>query len=420
MSTTAENPAPAVPTGCPVAHGYDPFEQADPFATWEHLRGDDPVFLDERSGYWVVTRYDDVKAVFGDWESFSSAIAHEPVRERGPQAKHIMDDGGFTAYSGLSARVPPDHTRIRDVVSKGFTPRRYAAITPTIRETTARLVEQMLAEPSRRADLVTAFCEEIPVVTLLALLGVDVAHDVETFKKWSGARAAMTWSNLTDDEQVPHAHALVEYWQVCQGLVADAHAHERETLVGDLVRAQRAGDPITDHEIASVCYSLLFAGHETTTVLMSNVFRVLLGDRTAWETLVADPSLVGNAIEEVLRVSPSLTAWRRVATKDAVIGGVAVPKGARILLVMGSANRDGDRFPDPEHLDVRRENAREHLAFGFGIHYCLGNKLAKLESKIVVEEVLRLAPGLRLADGAAAEFPPSLTVRAPRRVEVVW
>lgn len=407
-------------TTCPVVHRFDALEQADPFATWAHLRSDEPVFLDERTGYWIVTRYDDVKAVFDDWESFSSAIAHEPVRERGAQAKQIMDDGGFTAYSGLSARIPPDHTRIRQVVAKGFTPRRYSAIEPAIREVTARCVDRMLAEPQRRADLGKALAEEIPVVTILALLGVRVGADVETFKRWSGARAAMTWSDLTDAEQVPHAHALVEYWQTCRSLVADAHENERETLVGDLVRAQRAGDPITDHEIASVCYSLLFAGHETTTVLLANLFRVLLEDRAAWDAVVADPSLTANAIEEVLRISPSLTAWRRVATRDAQIGGVPVPAGARILLVMGSANRDGAHFPDPDTLDIRRENAREHLAFGFGIHYCLGNRLAKLEARIVVEEVARRVPSLHLAPDAPPQFPRSLTVHAPSAVEVAW
>lgn len=407
-------------TTCPVAHGYDAFDQTDPYATWAHLRLDEPVFLDEKTGYWVVTRYDDVKAVFGDWESFSSAIAHEPVRERGPQAKKIMDDGGFTAYSGLSARVPPDHTRIRDVVSKGFTPRRYKAIEPTIREVTTRVVEKMLTEPSRRADLVKSLAEEIPVLTILALLGLEMDTSVETFKKWSGARAAMTWSDLSDEEQIPHAHALVEYWQTCLSLVEDAKANDRETLVGDLVRAQRAGDPITDHEIASVCYSLLFAGHETTTVLLSNLFRVLLAAPKAWEQLVADPSLAANAIEEALRFSPSLNAWRRVATQDAEVGGVAIPKGSRMLLIMGSANRDGDHFPDPDTLDLTRENAREHLAFGFGIHYCLGNKLAKLEAKIVIEEVTRLVPGLHLAPETTSDFARSLTVHAPAAVEVAW
>lgn len=405
---------------CPVAHGYDAFDQADPFATWAHLRGDDPVFYDANTGCWVVSRYADVKAVFGDWETFSSEVAHLPVRERGPQATTVMQDGGFTAYSGLSARIPPDHTRIRKVVGKGFTPRRYAALEPTIRQATTDLLEAMLAEPSRRADLVRSLCDEIPVVTLLALLGIRLDLGTATFKRWSAARAAMTWGDLDDEAQLPHAHALVEYWQTCLRLVEEAHRDRPDSLVGDLVRAQADGDPITDHEIASVCYSLLFAGHETTTVLMSNVFRVLLADRASWDRLAADPALVPNAIEEVLRVSPSLTAWRRLALKDTEVGGVPVPAGAHLLLLMGSANRDEEVFPDAGTVDVTRPNAREHLAFGYGIHYCLGNRLAKLESQIVLTEVLARVPQLRLADGEPIEIGRSLTVNAPAAVPVTW
>lgn len=411
---------PTDPTGCPIARDFDAFDQTDPYSMWAHLRADDPVFLDERTGYWVVSRYDDVKAIFSDHECFSSAVAHEPVRERGPAARKIMERGGFTAYSGLSARVPPDHTRLRRVVSKGFTTRRLAAIEPVIRGVTVRLAERMLAAPDRRADLVKALAEEIPVVTLLALLGSHMGYDVATVKRWSGARAAMTWSDLSDEEQVPHAHALVEYWQTCLALVRDAHDNDRETLVGDLVRAQRDGDPITDHEIASVCYSLLFAGHETTTALLLNAFRLLLADRAAWQRMVRDPALIPPAIDDVLRLSPSLVAWRRVATRATEVGGVRVPEGARMLLLMGSANRDDAHFPQPAALDLTRRNARDHLSFGFGIHYCLGARLAKLESTIVVEEVARRAPGLRLAEPAEMTFAPSLTVHAPHAVVVTW
>ncbi len=432
MSTPVTSPVPtARRTGtagpeprCPVAHGYDAFDQAEPFGTWEHLRSDDPVFYDANTGCWVVSRYADVKAVFGDWETFSSEIAHLPVRERGPQAKQIMDDGGFTAYSGLSARIPPDHTRIRKVVGKGFTPRRYAALEPTIRQATVDILDRMTAEPAgddgRSTDLVRALCDEIPVITILALLGIRLDLGTATFKRWSAARAAMTWGDLTDEEQVPHAHALVEYWQTCVGLVEEAHRTDPDSLVGDLVRAQRDGDPITDHEIASVCYSLLFAGHETTTVLMSNAFRVLLADRGSWERLVADPALVPNAVDEVLRVSPSLTAWRRVALRDTEIGGVPVPAGAHLLLLMGSANRDEEVFAQADTVDITRSNAREHLAFGYGIHYCLGNKLAKLESTIVLQETAARIPQLRLADDVPLEMSRSLTVRTPLTLPVTW
>jgi cytochrome P450 len=402
---------------CPH-HGYEPFDMTDPFPSYAALRAEEPVMYDERIDYWVVTRYDDIKAVFEDWQTFSSENAQAPVRERSAEAKRIMAEGGFTAYSGLSARIPPDHTRIRAIVQKAFTPRRYKVLEPTIRANVARLTRQMLDE-GQPGDILAAVAYHVPTITILTLIGADLDM-VDTYKRWSDSRAAMTWGDLTDEEQIPHAHNLVEYWQECQRLVAEAHATQPDSLVGDLVRAQADGAEITDHEIASVCYSLLFAGHETTTTLIGNCLRVLLGHPAAWQALVEDPARIPGAVDEVLRFSPSIVAWRRKALADAEIGGVTVPAGANILLVMGSANRDETRFPEPDTFDIARPNAREHLAFGFGIHYCLGNMLAKLQAKITLEEVTRMVPGLRLAPDADIAFAQNVSFRVPLSVPVVW
>ena len=416
VPTEAKN---ETPPSCPVHHGFEPFQQNDPFSAYACLRAEEPVMYDERIDCWVVTRYDDVRAVFGDWETFSSENAQAPVRQRGPKASKIMADGGFTAYSGLSARVPPEHTRIRNVVSKAFTPRRYKVLEPAIRQNVVALLQGLLAREQHTGDVVRDLAYDIPTITILTLIGADTSQ-VETYKRWSDSRAAMTWGDLSDEEQVPHAHNLVEYWQECMRLVEDAHQNERDSLVGDLVRAQQEGDPITDHEIASACYSLLFAGHETTTTLISNSLRMLLAHPDQWQQIVEDPTRIGRAIDEVLRYSPSIVAWRRKATVDATIGGTAVPKGANVLLVMGSANRDATKFEDADTFDIGRENAREHLAFGFGIHYCLGNMLAKLQAKVALEETARMAPNLRLVDAAAIEFGENLSFRAPIAVPVGW
>lgn len=417
MAST-HSPAGTAPA-CPVHHGYEPFEQDDPFPSYAALRAQEPVMFDERVGYWVVSRYDDIKAVFEDWETFSSENAQAPVRERGPQARQIMEDGGFTAYSGLSARVPPEHTRIRKVAAKAFTPRRFKVLEPRIRANVVRLLETMLARPERRGDLLRDLAYDIPTITILTLIGADVGM-IDTFKRWSDSRAAMTWGDLTDEEQVPHARNLVEYWAECRRLVAEAHETAPDSLVGDMVRMQAEGDPISDHEIASVCYSLLFAGHETTTTLISNALRVLLSHPEQWRAVVDDPARIPAAVDEVLRYSPSIVGWRRRALCDTEIGGVAIPKGSDILLLMGSANRDASRFEDGESFDIGRPNAREHLSFGYGIHYCLGNMLAKLQAKIALEEVARLAPALRLADGADIRFGRNLSFRAPAAVPVIW
>ncbi|WP_417563221.1 cytochrome P450 [Microbacterium sp.] len=411
---------------CPVIHGdggedfdYKPFQMKDPFPSYARLREEAPVVYDERIGYYVVTRYDDIKAVFADHETFSSENAAAPVRPYGPPAKQIMADGGFSVYSGLSSRQPPEHTRIRAAVIKGFTPRRMRQLEPAIRERVTELLDAMLAAPDRRGEIVAAIARDLPTETILKHIGVD-PDMVPTFKIWSDSRAAMTWGDLDDTQQIPHANNLVDYWQECQRVVQRYKGEPGENFTSDLLRAQAEGDPITDHEIASVLYSLLFAGHETTTTLIANTLRVLLPARAQWEGLVADPSGIPAAVEEVLRYSGSIVAWRRRATRDAEIAGKVIPKGGDILVVMGSANRDTTHFDDPDEFLVGRPNVREHLSFGFGIHTCIGAPLARLQVKVVLEELVRRVPSLRAVDPESIEFRENLSFRVPTAVPVAW
>lgn len=203
-------------------------------------------------------------------------------------------------------------------------------------------------------------------------------------------------------------------------MVADAHENGGDSLTADLVRAQEEGAEITDHEIASLLYSLLFAGHETTTTLIANSFRVLLDHREQWDQLIENPKQIGKAVDEVLRYAGSIVGWRRKALKDTEVAGQKIAKGDGLLLLMGSANRDEDRFENGEGFDITRPNAREHLSFGFGIHFCLGNMLAKLQAKICLEEATRLIPSLRLTDDADIDFRENLSFRVPKTVPVTW
>ena len=301
------------PIAAPDHHGFEPFKLTDPFASWKALREQAPVFYDDRIGYWVVSRYDDVKSVFDNWETFSSANAQQPVRPLGEAAKKVLAEGDFTAYSGLSARIPPDHTRIRAIATKAFTPRRYKVLEPFIRENVNVLIDRMIAK-GEPGDILTDIAWDLPTITIFTLIGVPVDM-IETVKAWASSRTAITWSDLTDDEQVPHAENLVAYWRFCRQLVADAKTTPGDNLVSDLVRFQAEGDEITDHEIASFLYSLLFAGHETTTTLISNTVRELLAN-DEFAHVAEDPELIPGAIDEVLRVSGSNVAWRRHAERD--------------------------------------------------------------------------------------------------------
>ncbi|MGV1033980.1 MAG: cytochrome P450 [Microbacteriaceae bacterium] len=400
-------------------HGFEPFKLTDPFAAWKELREEAPVMFDDRINMFVVSRYDDVKGVFEDWETFSSKDAQQPIRPLGPQAKQVMQEGGFTTYSGLSARIPPEHTRIRAVATKAFTPRRYKVLEPFIRENADKLIDIMLARGTGEGDILPDLAWDLPTITIFTLIGVP--HDmIEQVKVWAGSRATLTWGDLSDEEQVPHAHNMVEYWNYCQSLVANAKVTPGDNLVTDLVNLQAAGEEITDHEIASFLYSLLFAGHETTTTLISNSVRQLMVNRDSWEALKADPAKIPGAIEEVLRTAGSIVAWRRTAERDAEIAGVAIPKGSQILLIMGAANRDPGMFESPDDFDIERTNARNHLSFGFGIHYCIGNILGKLQTRVALEELIAKVPNMHLKEGADIEFGDNLSFRVPLTVPVTW
>ncbi|MFJ4428820.1 cytochrome P450 [Streptomyces bobili] len=405
-------------TGCPVEHhGFEPYSMEAPFTAYARLRSEAPVHFDERIDHWVVSRYADVKAVLEDWRTYSSENAQLPVRPLGPDAKEVLSRGGFTAYSGLSARVPPDHTRIRKAVTKAFTPRRYRVLEPRIRADVDAMLDVMVTRGAR-ADVVADLARDLPAITLLNLLGVN-GEMIPTVKQWALSRSLITWGDLSDAEQVTHAHNLVAYWKFCEELVSERHAAPGDDLISDLVRLQEQGDELSDHEIASFCWSMLFAGHETTTTLISNTLHELLRHPDQWNLLLTDPSRIPAAIDEVLRFSPSIVGWRRKSLQNGIVGGVEIPSGSNILLLLGSANRDEEVFREPETFDVTRENSRSHLSFGFGIHYCLGSLLAKQQTRIVVEAFIAKLPELRLTDGAI-KFWDNISFRTPQSVPVEW
>jgi cytochrome P450 len=194
-------------------------------------------------------------------------------------------------------------------------------------------------------------------------------------------------------------------------------------VVSALVQAGEAdgdGEALSREETVSIMLQMLFAGHETTTKLMGNSFRRLLEDRASWEAICRDPSLIPNAIEEVLRFDGSVIAWRHKTNEPVEIGEARLPKDAKLLLLIGSVNGDPAVFPDPDRFDIRRPNAREHLSFGAGVHNCLGAPLARLEARIVLEEVSRRLPSLRLNENAKLNFPASISMRGPVSLPVAW
>jgi hypothetical protein len=406
--------------GTRPSSGFDPFDLNSPHAKWEQFRTQEPIFFHEETGYWVVSRYDDIKAIFDDWKTFSSENAQKPARPMCDAARKVMVDGGFTAYSGLTARVPPDHTRIRKVAQSCFGPRRFKSIEPQIETIVARHLDLLEAQGEHGpVNFWETVAYPVPAHVLFTLMGIP-DEDVPKIKQYGASRGAMTWGDPTDAEQVAIAHDMVAYWRYIRDLLAMRRAQPGDDFPSDLLRLQAEGAEITDDEIAGVLYSTLFAGHETTSTFMGNYVLTMMDNRSAWEAIKADPSLIPNAVEEMLRYMPSVVGWRRKARHAATVGGVDLPAGAEILMITGSANRDEGQFPGGETLDIRRDNARTHLSFGYGIHYCLGFQLAKMEAAILLRQLTERFPNLRLAPGFRAEYHRNLGFRVPKSVLVEW
>ncbi len=407
--------------GCPyhqkLANEFKPFDLSNPFPFYQKSREEAPIFYNPELKYWVVTRYADIKEIFTHWKVFRSDNAQVPLRPILPKAKAIMESGDMMNLSGLSGRIPPDHTRIRRVASMALTLSRYKKMEPKIRALAIKMIDNI--KTKSEAEIIRELAYDLPAFVIFMLLGVP-DEEVQQVKSWAESRLLMTWGNLSEDDQVIHAENMVRYWNYCKYIVSERKLNPKDDLPSDLVALQEEGHDISDREIAGICYSLLFAGHETTTSLIGNGIRELLAHPKSWAAIRENPALIPNAVEEILRFSPSIVTWRRRSVEEAVIGGVTLPKGADILLVMASGNRDEAQFPDGETFDIQRVNAGQHLSMGAGIHFCIGAPLPKLELKVVLEELTKRIPNLSLKPNQIFEFPHNTSFRAPVALHVTW
>ena len=402
-----------------AATAFRPYDIAEPFGFYAQARAESPVFFSEELGYWVVSRYEDIRAIFKDPATFSSENTQEPYKPRPPEVAKIFADAGVShASSGLSGRQPPDHTRLRGFINKAFTPRRIDALEPEVRAQAVAMIERMAT--GGRADLVGDLVYELPARVIFHLVGVPES-DVPMVKRWAASRVLLNFGDLPVEEQIHHAESLAAYWRYCVALVEANLEQPRDDLTGALAQIYLDGDQsLSIDEIAGLIHTQLFAGHETTTGLLGEGLKELLRNRGRWEEVCAEPELIPNAVEEMLRVAPPVFTWRRRAMAPVRVGDVDLPAGANILMLLGSANRDEAVFEDGERIDLHRENARAHLAFGHGIHFCLGASLARLEARVVLEELTTRLPGLRLVEGQRFAYAANTTFRGPRAVLVEW
>lgn len=410
----------AVAKGCPVHESFDPLSPeflADPYAVMAALPlHETPVFYAPSIGYYVVTRHADVEEVFRDSATYSAAVAQAPLAELTPEAREVLLAGGHRPQPSMVSLDEPAHDRLRRPATRAFTATRVSDMGGTIRATAVELLEA--AGAAAEIDLVATLAFPLPANTIFTMIGVP-PEDFARLKGWCGDRAELSWGRPAPEKQVELAENIAAYRGYLCDLVDAKHEYRGDDLTSDLLEIH-AEDParLTTAEIASILFSLSFAGHETTTGLIGNTIRRLLEVPERWDQVVAEPELIPGAIEETLRYDPSVPVWRRVTTRPTELGGIQLPEGAKLFLWLAATGRDASVFPEPERFDPRRADADRHLAFGLGRHYCLGAGFGKLEARITLEELARRFPRLRLVEGQIFSFHPNISFRGPQELWV--
>jgi cytochrome P450 len=375
--------------GDPVARLMRPESKADPYPLYADIRRRG--LVRSRLGIWVTSSHATAASVLKD-RRFSSSPSHE--RGYRPPSYPPGDPRADLPNADLLTMDPPDHTRLRRLVSGAFSPRVIAGLEPWIRDITGRLLTE--ADAGAGFDLIDALAFPLPIAVICHLLGVP-AQDQASFRAWGhdvattlDLQSAPTVESRTRSSEL----ALTAY---LRELVRKRRADPDDSLLSALVAAEEEGDRLSPDELVSTALLLLVAGFETTVNLIGNGTVALLGHQEHWQQLREEPEVVPAAVEELLRYDSPVQMTSRIAAEDVGVDGAVIPRGASIIVVIGGANRDPDVFEEPDRLRIDRPDASRHLSFSLGIHHCLGAPLARLEARIAIEELTRRYPPLEMA-----------------------
>ena len=417
--------SPAQAAACPfsgAAKNFDPLSPEfirDPWPVLSQIQDEQPVFYDPDLGFWIVTKYEDVRKCFLDKNSFTPEIAIDPLEPLTDETIRSFMESGFTPGPVLVNEHGPTHKMRRGRLQSQFEPKKVAALEPFARKTVSRYLDAIVK--NGQADLMHDYIYDIPALVVFEMLGLP-SEELKKVKAWSEDTALFSWGRPTESEQKKMADALGRYWKYCERYVAYKKENLGDDFISEAIRGQMEdGEELWDDVyLTRLMLNFIFAGHETTTNATGNAVMNLLKNPELWQEIVADPSKIPAAVNELLRVGSSIVAWRRQTLCDVELSGVTVPEGSKLIIYSGAANRDPAMFECPHQIDLERKNANRMLSFGFGPHMCLGQPVARMEMQIMLEELARRLPHVRLVEQEFTFSPPNTNARGPDHILVEW
>lgn len=394
----------------------DPAIMADPFPVYARLREEDPVHWSPSLKSWIVTRYTDVRDLLLS-DDLSVRRLTQFYKALPPADAELLKEIIHFLNLWLAFRDPPDHTRVRRIMRHAFTAKAIEDMRPKIIEITDILLDRLEASGKNDVDLIREYALQVPALVIMDLLGIP-REMLDDFKEWSDDMAVFIGGARNSGNKYERAargcQKMASYFAQ---LIKERTENPKTGFLMDLINARDEGDQLSDDELIASCILVLFAGHETTTNLISNATLLLMRHPDQLAKLKSNPGLIDGTIEEVLRFDGPTNALVRVAAKDHDLHGRRIREGERVFVMVNSANRDPRMFDDADRFDITRKQNR-HLTFGQGIHLCLGAKLAREEGRIAIERLISRFPNLALNPKDPPEWLDAMVPRGTRRLPI--
>ena len=410
-------PEPIDPASLAAHNPFDHAHMSDPYPFYAAARRATAAFFNAPLNSWFITRPEDIQAIYRDPARFSSKYIMSAHKELPAEVAAVFA-GRAPWLPTLLTTDPPDHTRMRSLLVKGFSPQSIAAREPAIRRLADELIDGFVADG--HADVARRFAFPFTAMVIGDMLGMP-RDDIERLKNWSGDWLRLIWCVEPIERLVESARGLLAFHSYFAAVIAERRARPGDDLLSVLIQARLDdGDRLSENELVAVPMQLIVGGHETTMFAMSNALALLLQRPAELAAVRADPELLPRFIEEVLRHETPLLFNQRQTTTEVTIGDVTIPADSSLQLLLAAANRDESLFAEPDRFDPERAHADRHFSFGRGIHFCLGAALARLELRVGIEQLLARLPDLRLRQGAPPERARVILFFGYDRLELAW